>query len=99
MSKAIHAVCTVCCEDRKSRYREFSPHAWTALLNWGEIDNPMIGQAMCDDCYTEFRDLLIERSDEVAALAEHVEAFGSVHDMSPYRPSGDKKVASAQIAS
>jgi hypothetical protein len=99
MSKAIHAVCTVCCEERKSRYREFSPHAWTALISWGEIDHPMVGQAMCDDCYTEFRDLLIERTDEVAALAARADDLGSLHEMVPYRKSSAKKVADAQIAS
>ncbi len=97
MNRSVHTNCSVCSEDRKSRYREFSSHAWTALVSWGELGGPMIGQAMCDGCYAEFRDLLIERADEVTALAEQVAqnpAFPNIHEMPAFNHLPDAQIAS-----
>ena len=88
--------CIVCDEERKLRYREFSPHAWTALTVWGEVEPTQYGQAMCNACYSDFRDLLIERANEVELYAAHaLNDLAAVHDMTNFRADAGK----AQIAS
>lgn len=100
MSKNDLTRCHVCYEDRKSRHREFSPHAWTALTVWGEVEGKEQNQTMCDGCYTEFRDLLIERAAEVEHYlhkAPNGHDLAGVREMSSYR-SGEAQ-SKAQIAS
>lgn len=97
MSKSVSSSCTVCTEGRKSRYRDFSPHAWHALVTWGELGQPMVGQAMCDGCYVEFRDILIERAEEVSILASksaHAPSLTMVHEISTFTPASDAQIAS-----
>lgn len=97
MNRSVHSNCSVCSEDRKSRYREFSAHAWTALVSWGEVGHPNVGQAMCDGCYAEFRDLLIERADEVTLLAQKISnpsTFPNIHEMPSFVPLADAQIAS-----
>lgn len=100
MSKNDLTRCHVCLEDRKSRRREFSPHAWTALTVWGEVESHAQNHAMCDGCYTEFRDLLIDRAAEVEHYL-HAQSNGhdlaSVREMAAFR-SGESH-SKAQIAS
>ncbi|MCX6128437.1 MAG: hypothetical protein NTX25_05150 [Proteobacteria bacterium] len=69
MSKSVTNSCNACGEERKSRSREFSPHALSALILWGELDQNSVGQPVCEGCYREFRDLLIERTDELERMA------------------------------
>jgi hypothetical protein len=61
--------CANCGEDTKSRRRDFSEQAWTVLLVWGEIQKATVDQAICDHCYGELRETLIDRADEIAAVA------------------------------
>lgn len=100
MNKSSQSLCNVCGEERKIRYREFSPHAWTALVHWGEIRAETIGQPMCNGCYGEFRDQLMDRGEEVAALAKEVSNYPSLSELpallSGLRNSGN---SGAQIAS
>ena len=64
--------CGHCQCDTKSRRRDFSEQTWTVLLVWGEIDTKTVDQALCDPCYNELREVLIDRTDEIeAALASH----------------------------
>ena len=69
MRKSVTNSCNVCCEARKSRTREFSPNAWSALTIWGEVTTSMMGQPICEGCYRELRDLLIERTDEFERMS------------------------------
>ncbi len=90
--------CAICDEERKIRHREFSPHAWTALTVWGEVQSVQTGQVMCNGCYSDFRDLLIERSGEVEHYAAHsLNDLAAVHDLKGYR--GSENSAKSQIAS
>ena len=57
--------CKCCGESTKARYRDFSPHAWAMLLHWEEIEYSAIGQPICQSCYDDLRELLIERSGEL----------------------------------
>ena len=61
--------CSCCGEDRKARRRNFSEQAWTALLLWSEVEQTAIDQPICDGCYGELRETLIDRAEEVNAVA------------------------------
>jgi len=98
MNMSAQTRCAICDEERKIRHREFSPHAWTALAVWGEVQSVQSGQAMCNGCYSDFRDLLIERSNEVEHYAAiSLNDLAAVHDLAGYRPK--ETSAKSQIAS
>ena len=97
MSLSASNCCAVCHEVRKVRQREFSNHAWTALTVWGEISG-VKEQAMCNACYSDFRDLLIDRHDEVELYAaSSLSDLAAVHDLAGYR--GAEIASKSQIAS
>lgn len=58
-------VCSHCGEKARCRRRDFSEQAWSALLIWGEIEPGIIEKPICDTCYNELREILIDRSDEI----------------------------------
>ena len=57
--------CKNCGSRAKCHRREFSRQAWTALLLWEEVSAEAIRQPLCEDCYTEMRETLIDRNSEV----------------------------------
>ncbi len=57
--------CFNCGTQAKSRRRNFSDQAWTVLLLWNEIHQATIDQPICEECYTELRDILIDRNEEI----------------------------------
>ncbi len=61
--------CANCGEDQKVRRRDFSEQAWTVLLVWGEIQKNTVDQSICDHCYDELRETLIDRHDEIEISA------------------------------
>lgn len=64
--------CAHCQADAKSRRRDFSEQTWTVLHIWGEIDTKTVDKPICEPCYNELREVLIDRTEEIAAaLAEH----------------------------
>ena len=67
--------CKCCGDETRVRHRNFSPHAWAVLMAWEEIETEVIGQPICDSCYGDLREMLIERSGEVDAAIhqEHVQ--------------------------
>lgn len=50
---------------KRVRVRDFSPQAWAYLLHWEEIDSSVVGQPICSSCYSDLRELLIDRSSEM----------------------------------
>ncbi len=90
--------CAVCFEERKIRQREFSAHAWTALTVWGEVDSTQARAAMCNTCYGELREMLIDRASEVELYArQSSNDLAAVHDLTGFRPgetSGKSLIAS-----
>lgn len=62
--------CSHCGEEAKSRRREFSEQAYSALLVWGEIQASTVDQAICENCYIELRDVLIDRADDIVQAAQ-----------------------------
>jgi hypothetical protein len=62
--------CCGACEGQvKSVRREFSDQAWSALVTWKELERKSVDLPLCNDCYFNFRDVLIERADELKLLA------------------------------
>lgn len=57
--------CANCHEDAKCRRRDFSEQAWSVLLMWNEVQRSAVDQAICEVCYEELRDVLIDRSEEI----------------------------------
>ena len=64
-SETSKTVCPNCNSSTSTRQRTFSHQAWTLLLLWNEINPAAIHHPLCDTCYNEMRDLLIERAEEV----------------------------------
>jgi hypothetical protein len=68
--------CGNCGNESSCRRRVFSEQAWTMLLLWNEINPQAVDQAICDECYQEIREILIDRHDEVeAALQDNFAAI------------------------
>ena len=59
------ADCPRCGDNQRLRHREFSDQALAALIKWNEIAKADIGKPICDNCYDELRDALIERAEEL----------------------------------
>jgi hypothetical protein len=59
--------CPNCSIFSNCRRRDFSEQAMTVLLLWGEIAAASVDQPICDDCYEELREVLIDRAQEVDA--------------------------------
>lgn len=73
MQNAMH--CCNCDTFTKVKRRDFSAQAWSALLVWGEIQEKAIEKPLCESCYMELRDCLIDRADEIGkAVAATVKA-------------------------
>ena len=58
-------MCANCSVVTHSRRRQFSEQAWYFLLSWNEISQKAVDQAICDDCYYELREVLIDRNEEL----------------------------------
>jgi len=57
--------CPVCKETKQLRKRLFSLSAQKALLDWNEIPEEALTKGMCNSCYLECRDILVDRCDEL----------------------------------
>lgn len=66
--------CSSCESTAKSTRREFSDQAWAALVSWSEVSPKAVDSPICNDCYFNFRDVLIERADEMRLLAANLAA-------------------------
>lgn len=61
--------CPRCGEEHMLRLRDFSDQATAALLTWGELDESIIGKPICNNCYEELREVLIDRAGEMEEAA------------------------------
>lgn len=66
MNTKIYANCPRCGIDGSLKDRDFSNQAIAALVTWGELEKEVVGKPICGECYTELRDVLVERTDEVS---------------------------------
>jgi hypothetical protein len=46
----------------------FNDVAIAALITWGDIEEELVDDAICDNCYKELRDVLIENSDALTEI-------------------------------
>ena len=61
--------CTNCLQQSPSRRRHFSEQAWAALLAWNEISSNSVKQPICEHCYEDMREVLIDRIDEIESVS------------------------------
>ncbi len=73
-SKITYENCNNCGSNARCRRRSFSKQAWTVLLLWKEVNPNAIEKPICDDCYKELRDVLIDRADEIEASLDQEES-------------------------
>lgn len=64
--------CSFCNKNQKSSPREFSQAAWSILLAWDEVDEKDSQKPMCEPCYWDIREVLIDRSKEIDILVGKV---------------------------
>ncbi len=60
--------CPRCGNAARLEKRPFSDQALAALVTWGDMERSVVGQAICEECYTELRDILIERSEDIKKI-------------------------------
>lgn len=65
MIQHVAETCSNCTGEVKSRKREFSEQAWSVLVLWSEVQKAAVDQPICEDCYNELREVLIDRSAEI----------------------------------
>ena len=63
----VSEVCSNCGEETKCRRRDFSEQAWTVLVLWNEVQTAAVDQPICDHCYDELREVLIDRAEDIEA--------------------------------
>ena len=61
--------CPRCANLARLQKRTFSDQALAALVVWNDLSEKLIDESICDDCYGELRDILIERIEEVKAVS------------------------------
>ena len=67
----VSEVCANCSDMSRCTRRDFSEQAWTMLLLWNEVAQSAVDKPICQSCYNELREVLIDRSDEIEeVLAE-----------------------------
>lgn len=61
--------CPRCANLARLQKRTFSDQALAALVVWNDLPEKLIDESICDDCYAELRDILIERIEDVKAVS------------------------------
>lgn len=89
-------VCSNCASEEKCRRREFSDQAWSVLVLWNEIQTAAVDQPICDSCYDELREVLIDRADEVDAAVNEPKTKTTVPR--PKAPAREARPAKAPAA-
>ncbi|MEI8026256.1 MAG: hypothetical protein WCI18_07890 [Pseudomonadota bacterium] len=74
--------CRHCLGDKKVRFRSFSDKAWSYLFVAGEVDFEAIGNPLCDSCYNDLREVLIDSHVEVEATVIPVKIAERVKSLS-----------------
>ncbi|MES2746308.1 MAG: hypothetical protein V4655_12830 [Bdellovibrionota bacterium] len=60
--------CPRCSNTTRLAKRTFSDQALAALVVWKDLSEKLIDEPICEDCYEELRDVLIERIEDVKAV-------------------------------
>lgn len=83
---ASHAECPRCGVETKLRVRSFSDQATAALIAWGELVSEHVAEPLCENCYGELREVLIDRAEELADAAIAASKVGNRKTASPAAP-------------
>lgn len=54
------AKCPRCEATAKLRPRDFSDQAIATLVSYGDLDKKVVGAPVCDECYDDLREAMIE---------------------------------------
>ena len=73
-------VCSNCNTEARCSRRHFSEQAWTVLLLWNEIHVAAIDKPICNDCYEELREILIDRTDEIEKVMEQKDEVAKIRE-------------------
>ena len=92
--KAKERSCAMCKREAKCRLREISWQAWSLLLGWHEVDQFTVAKPLCDTCYTELRNILIDRSAEVEAA---MRGMSKPENSTTFTPSPEAVVRSRPV--
>ncbi len=60
--------CPRCSTPARLSKRTFSDQALAALVVWKDLSEKLIEEPICEDCYSELRDILIERIEDVKSV-------------------------------
>ncbi len=90
-------MCSVCEEPSKCRRRDFSEKALYALVFWGDIEREAAQRPICGHCYSDLRDILIEKASEIDLVFENQNTHIPSH-ISPTDNKNSKNNRSVKIA-
>lgn len=68
-------ICSNCETETKCRRRDFSEQAWSVLVLWHEVQMEAVDRPICDHCYNELREVLIDRADEIEEVMRDPDAL------------------------
>lgn len=91
---ALQGDCPRCGELARLRARSFSDQAMAALVAWDEVGEAAVSAPLCDMCYEELRDILIDRQEELNAGTTASPQPREQSATKPAKPSAPKTVAS-----
>jgi hypothetical protein len=60
--------CPRCSNLARLSKRTFSEQALAALVVWKDLSEKLIDEPICEDCYNELRNVLIERIEDVKTV-------------------------------
>lgn len=66
-------ICSNCETETKCRRRDFSEQAWSVLVLWHEVQASAVDQPICEHCYNELREVLIDRADEIEEIMQDLD--------------------------
>jgi hypothetical protein len=88
--------CPSCGTETRCARREFSEQAWAVLVVWGEIEESVVDHPLCQSCYEELRDILIDRAAEVEPSLKNPKQYAAqVSKSAPAKQVVQKKEAPA----
>lgn len=56
--------CANCFSNERSYRRDINAQIWSLLLHWNEVLPGAVDRPICDSCYADIRDVLIDRAPE-----------------------------------
>ena len=69
-------ICSNCETETKCRRRDFSEQAWAVLVLWHEVQATAVDRPICEHCYNELREVLIDRADEIEEIMQDLDQDG-----------------------